>query len=279
MNPRNKVRLTVERLEGRELLAGSVLSAGVLTIRGTARADRVTVNALAGGAVRVRASGGFSEAANYAGVNRIVFVGGAGRDVFTNHTSIASRAVGGPDDDVLIGGAGNDTLLGGGGFDRLAGGGGRNTLSPGPQSAGGGAAASVGSNQRIILSMTNSWRRSAGLAALRVDPVLQRVAQAHASTMARMDKYGDGDRNGHILNGHDFVWRLQQARYQYTWAGENVAYNFGYANPAQTLAKQWWNSSGHRRNILAGVYTVTGVGVARGASGRTYGVQLFARPV
>ena len=71
---------------------------------------------------------------------------------------------------------------------------------------------------------------------------------------------------------------LRQAGYQYSWAGENVAYNFGYADPVRTLAQQWWGSSGHRRNILATVYTVTGIGVARGASGRTYGVQLFASP-
>jgi uncharacterized protein YkwD len=107
------------------------------------------------------------------------------------------------------------------------------------------------------------------------------VAQAHAANMARQDKYGDTDQNGHILDGHDFVWRLNHVNYDHNaWlsAGENVAYNFGYSNPALTMAWQWWNSPPHRQNLLDPNFTAFGIGIARGASGRTYGCELFAQP-
>ena len=62
------------------------------------------------------------------------------------------------------------------------------------------------------------------------------------------------------------------------FAGENVAYNFGYADPTGQLMLQWWNSPEHRANILGSKYTVVGIGVATGASGRTYGVMVFGSP-
>jgi uncharacterized protein YkwD len=126
--------------------------------------------------------------------------------------------------------------------------------------------------------MTNNWRTGNGRAALTVNALLQQAAQAHAENMARQDKYGDDDRNGHILDGHDFIWRIDQVGYNWSEAGENVAYNFGYSNPAQTMANPWWESAGHRANMLNGDYTEIGIGFARGASGRWYGVQLFGRP-
>src|SRR5262249_54697411 len=132
-------------------------------------------------------------------------------------------------------------------------------------------------DQALIFNMVNQWRQQSGLPPLVINPLLQQAAQAHADNMARQDKYGDTDQNGHILDGHDFIWRLAQVGYVWSVAGENVAYNLGYANPVVTLANQWWDSPDHRANILGADYTEIGIGLARGASGRTYGVQLFGR--
>jgi uncharacterized protein YkwD len=124
-----------------------------------------------------------------------------------------------------------------------------------------------------IIDQTNGC-----LPALTVSAVLMQVAQAHAANMARQDRYGDTDTNGHILDGHDVVYRVAQVGYQWSWLGENVAYCYGYSDPAAQLITQWWNSPDHRANILGSNYTEFGVGLATGASGRTYAVQVFARP-
>jgi uncharacterized protein YkwD len=267
MMSRNTVRLSVEQLESRDLMAGSFLSGGVLTIASTAFADQCVVSRN-GDLVRVTMSGGYREQIDYDAslVDRVVYRGGGGPDRFINQTAIPSVAYGGQGNDTLLGGTGNDSLYGGAGVDRLDGGGGNDFLS------------SLSANQTTIFNMTNNWRQAQGVAPLRIDAALQAIAQAHANTMARRDSYGDGDRNGHIVDGHDFVWRLNNAGYGWSWAGENVAWNSGYTNPALTMANQWWNSSGHRANMLSTRYTVIGIGIATSASGRTFGVQLFARP-
>jgi uncharacterized protein YkwD len=55
----------------------------------------------------------------------------------------------------------------------------------------------------------------------------------------------------------------------YRSAGENIAK--GQSTPAQVV-EAWWNSSGHRANILNSSYTQIGVGYV--ADGK-YWVQMF----
>lgn len=133
----------VETLEDRIVPARPISLGGeLLTIRGTAANDRVTV-ALAGDQIQVTLAGGVRARSSFAAdaVRSIRFVGGAGNDRFVNLTAIPSIALGGPGNDtlqggsgndVLIGGAGNDLLIGGGGLDVLLGGTGKNRLIPSP---------------------------------------------------------------------------------------------------------------------------------------------------
>jgi uncharacterized protein YkwD len=132
--------------------------------------------------------------------------------------------------------------------------------------------------QAVIFQQLNLHRQQAGLPPLTLNPLLMEAAQGHADNMARQDKYGDTDTDGHILDGHDVVYRVGLVGYRYSWLGENVAFNQYYPNPAQTLADQWWNSPPHRANMLETRYTEVGIGIATGASGRTYGVEDFGRP-
>jgi Cysteine-rich secretory protein family len=124
----------------------------------------------------------------------------------------------------------------------------------------------------------NALRQSRGLAPLTVNPLLQQAAQAHADNMARKDRYGDTDTNGHILDGHDYIYRAAAVGYRGSQLGEIVAYNVGYADPLLRLVVQWQGSPTHLAQILNAGYTEAGFGLARGASGRTYGVVLFGRP-
>jgi uncharacterized protein YkwD len=129
-----------------------------------------------------------------------------------------------------------------------------------------------------VLPQINALRQAQKLPALAVSPLLQQAAQAHADNMARRDRYGDTDTNGHILDGHDFYYRAAAVGYRGQALGEIVAYNFGYAEPVRVLLVQWTTSPTHRAQMLSAAYTEAGVGVAVGASGRTYGVVLFGRP-
>jgi hypothetical protein len=240
------IRLEVEALEDRQLLAGHISfdpGTRILEVNGTPRNDRLVVT-YRGNKIKVNLTGGTvaSRTAPRSRVKEIVFFGNGGNDTWLNWTRVP----------IINGGtvpllAAKDTAL---------------------QSIG----------VQGIINQTNAYRAASGLPALSESALLMQVAQAHAANMARQDKYGDTDTNGHILDGHDVVWRVAQVGYQWSWLGENVAYCFGYSDPAAQLMIQWWNSPDHRANILGGNYTEIGVGIATGASGRTYGDVVFARP-
>jgi hypothetical protein len=138
--------LSVESLEGRELLSICNLTEGVLTLSGTNYNDDVTASMRYNNpstsfddevVVKTRTDQVILQA-NVSGllpqpservvcvvarskVVKIVFDGGNGHDRFLNLTPIPTEAFGGNGNDVLIGGFGNDTLRGGQGNDELRG--------------------------------------------------------------------------------------------------------------------------------------------------------------
>ncbi len=123
---RSSFRPGVEALDQRCLLAASVAlhGNGVLTIVGTAANDTARVFRQGDGAaerivVVVQTAGGATIQRSFAEaqVERIVFAGGAGNDVFINQTNKLAIAAGGVGDDVLVGGRGRDFLFGGDGND------------------------------------------------------------------------------------------------------------------------------------------------------------------
>jgi len=123
-----------------------------------------------------------------------------------------------------------------------------------------------------VFILTNRERTRASLTPLKRNPELARAAQLHAEQMAAAGKLA------HDLPGARYpslVSRLKLVDYAYRNVGENVAE--GYTSGAALMAG-WMTSAPHRANILSARYTETGVGMARSKSGRTYHVQVFARP-
>ncbi|MBX9627561.1 MAG: hypothetical protein K2X82_27415 [Gemmataceae bacterium] len=107
------------------------LADGTLTVTGTALADDVAFEAVAGNKYRVTAKTGNAtktESFDRPAVERVVFRGKAGGDVFANWTGRPCSAYGDDGNDLLIGGSGNDLLVGGKGFDNLDGKEGADTL-------------------------------------------------------------------------------------------------------------------------------------------------------
>ncbi len=62
-------------------------------------------------------------------------------------------------------------------------------------------------------------------------------------------------------------------KYDYSWAGENIAMGFDTAEDVMT---GWMNSPGHRANILNANFSEMGVGIFRG-NNCVYWVQLFTK--
>jgi uncharacterized protein YkwD len=137
---------------------------------------------------------------------------------------------------------------------------------------------SVNGYEQKVIAATNAFRRENGLAALTPDVRLIEIAQAHARNMARQDKFGDSDRNGHILDGKNVEYRIKTGGYAFGRIAENVGYQLNRPDNAASMMQGWKESSGHRRNMLLSDVTGIGVGAAHGKSGRWYFVQLFGRP-
>lgn len=121
--------------------------------------------------------------------------------------------------------------------------------------------------ERTIFSLVNRRRVDRGLRALVLDPEISRVARRHSAAMAAHE-YPLGH-EGFDDRAHSLL-RATRARR----TAENVAVNHGYRNPAAEAVRGWIASPGHRVN-LEGPYEITGIGVARNATGELYFTQIF----
>jgi uncharacterized protein YkwD len=137
----------------------------------------------------------------------------------------------------------------------------------------------VNAYEQKVMAATNAFRRDNSLVALEPDVRLIRIAQAHAANMARQDKFGDTDKNGHVLDGRNVEYRIKTGGYEFGRIAENVGYQLNRPDPVAAMMEGWKTSSGHRRNMLLHDVTEIGVGAAQGKSKRWYFVQLFGRPL
>jgi uncharacterized protein YkwD len=121
--------------------------------------------------------------------------------------------------------------------------------------------------EQSVFTQINNYRASKGLAKLTRNSAIDNRARIHSQDMA----------NGKVGFGHTgFSERVRAIGIPYTAAGENVAYNQGYPDPATKAVDGWLKSPGHLRNIV-GNYNKTGIGVAVTSSGKVYLTQIFLR--
>ncbi|MEH2178777.1 CAP domain-containing protein [Nostoc sp.] len=121
--------------------------------------------------------------------------------------------------------------------------------------------------EQSIFNQINNYRISQGLPALTRNAAIDNQVRIHSQNMA----------NGTVPFGHTgFSERVKATRISYRAAGENVAYNQGYSDPATIAVQGWLKSSGHLANIR-GNYNLTGIGVAKNSQGAIYFTQMFIR--
>jgi uncharacterized protein YkwD len=124
-----------------------------------------------------------------------------------------------------------------------------------------------GSAENKILELMNQKRTEAGLQPLTLDNTLIQIARYKSNHMIQYNYFDHT-----TPDGTKWTSWLDAIGYQYTTTGENIAYN-NY-DPFE-LFNQWWNSSGHRENMMNSSYTKVGIGVIYGNS-EYMGTQTFS---
>lgn len=129
------------------------------------------------------------------------------------------------------------------------------------------ASGNLAQRKEEILKYVNLHRTGMGLKPLTANEIITQAAEKHSKNMAAKV----------IPFSHDgFDERMarlaKQLKQVYGWS-ENVAYS---QKPAKDVVTMWLNSPGHKRNI-EGNYNLTGIGIARSATGELYYTQIFLR--
>ena len=116
----------------------------------------------------------------------------------------------------------------------------------------------------VVVELTNVERQKHGLAPLKIDEALSKVARVKSEDMAKQNYFSHNS----PTYGSPFDM-MKQFGISYRTAGENIA--MGQRSP-QEVVNAWMNSEGHRANILNSNFTHIGVGHA---SNGNYWTQQF----
>jgi len=114
-----------------------------------------------------------------------------------------------------------------------------------------------------VHQLVNEHRTGMGLSALEWNETIASECRLHSEEMA----------NTNSLNHDGFNERINKIgeTISWSWAGENVAYNYS----AESVVIAWLNSPGHKSNIESNS-NLTGVGIAYDG-GTIYFTQIFIR--
>lgn len=116
-----------------------------------------------------------------------------------------------------------------------------------------------------LFDAVNEYREAEGLSPLARVDFLNEVAREHSQYMIE-----------HGLSHSGFSSRAAsiKANMSVTLVSENCIYNPRGSYNAHGMAKSWYESAGHRANMLNPTFQRTGVGVAAG-NGHVYATQIF----
>jgi hypothetical protein len=123
-----------------------------------------------------------------------------------------------------------------------------------------------------LIQLTNERRAEQGLGTLNLNPALVEAARQKASEMFISGCWS------HECNGKTPWYFFQNVGYDYVYAGENLAKDFG---DSEGVVSAWMASPTHRDNILNGKYNEIGIAVVDGilnGEETTLVVQLFGTP-
>jgi len=121
-----------------------------------------------------------------------------------------------------------------------------------------------------LYDAVNQVRQREGLIPLRRDGAVDRVARAHSRDMVARGYFAHETPEG--LTPPDRLARGGVSGI--SLAGENVGLT-SRGDPNREIVEGWLASPVHRQNLLAPVFNVTGIGIARAADGTFFYTQLY----
>lgn len=121
-------------------------------------------------------------------------------------------------------------------------------------------------DEQEVFDLINQQRVNNGLASLKINEEVQRVAKIKAQDMVANNYFSHNS----PTYGSPFDM-LKSFKISYKTVGENIAGN----SSNQSAVTAWMNSPGHKANILNSSYSYTGIGVVNSPTyGKVY-VQMF----
>lgn len=107
-----------------------------------------------------------------------------------------------------------------------------------------------------MLAEVNALRRKAGAPELRMNAALQKAAQAHAQDMLDRGFFAHKSPSNTTVRE-----RATKAGYKWRNIGENIAEG---QRSVDEVVQTWWDSPGHRRNMLEPKFREIGIGLVTG---------------
>jgi len=109
------------------------------------------------------------------------------------------------------------------------------------------------------LAFVNQKRSENGAGSLQMDGDLTAMAEGWADELVRRQDLGHNPNLSEQMPDRFRAW------------GENVAYSYS----ADNIDQMWWESDGHRANILNGAYDSIGIAFTEDGNGQVWAVQVF----
>lgn len=127
----------------------------------------------------------------------------------------------------------------------------------------------IDNTERQIYDLTNSVRARNGISILEWSEQAQSSSRKHSEDMAKNNYFSHTD-----LNGQSSADRMKAVGITWSYCGENIA--AGY-DDAVEVTFGWFQSSGHRKNMLNESFSYLGIGVAfdQNSDYATYYTQNF----
>ena len=110
-----------------------------------------------------------------------------------------------------------------------------------------------------------------GFAVLEWNDEVAEMARRHSENMAQFKFFSHTDLNGLLVNDRADTSGIGSWRA----IGENIAYNRGYENPAESAVERWMQSPSHRENLLNNRWRESGIGIAVTEDGTYYFTEVF----
>ncbi len=125
--------------------------------------------------------------------------------------------------------------------------------------------------ERQVFDLINKQRTDLGLIVLEWNDDVAEMARRHSESMAQFGFFSHTDLNGLMVNDRADALGIKKWRA----IGENIAYNRGFENPAESAVEKWMLSPAHRENLLNNRWQESGIGIAVTDDGTYYFTEVF----